>query len=524
MSLSKRVVVVSSDVTDALNQEIQADMDGRRAALQAATEAVEDAVERFGQGEQDFFEISHTLWSLLMVVGLKAVELVWATRRRPVTTNSVRDVKGRKYRYRGEKSYVLRCMFGSGQVTGPQFVRGKDGRRGREICPQMQRMGVLSAGGALDPKLALECAHMASQMPFDSAKAQLERLLPYVPSKRSLMGMADRLAPLALEVLKARDLPSGELIFVQFDGRGLPRMSEEELRKRCTPHQKGDAARPRRRRNRSRILDTRIEVGKNRTKTQEVSVAIVYALRRRVDDEGKEHWEPAGEKQYFARMGDRAAVLAHVSDQLARLESQPERIIFLTDGAKHYEDLHATYLPQAEHVVDYYHVCEYLWEAAAAICSAKEERRAWVAVAKGFLLKGESSATLALLKIGRLGIPTRGPGTKERRERVDAAIGYIEKRQDKMPYDELLEQGLEIGSGAIESAVRQVVALRFDGPGMRWGEQRPNKMLDLVCVRLSGGWKELETALRRNLRSEGRDVTRMTPIGVAEQRAQAAAA
>jgi hypothetical protein len=52
----------------------------------------------------------------------------------------------------------------------------------------------------------------------------------------------------------------------------------------------------------------------------------------------------------------------------------------------------------------------------------------------------------------------------------------------------------------------------------------PHGVPPLVCVRLNGGWKELETALRRNLRSEGRDVTRMTPIGVAEQRAQAAAA
>lgn len=60
-----------------------------------------------------------------------------------------------------------------------------------------------------------------------------------------------------------------------------------------------------------------------------------------------------------------------------------------------------------------------------------------------------------------------------------------------MRCDELLEAGLEIGSGAVESAVRQVVALRFDGSGMRWGDDRANRMLSLVYVRLSRRWNKL---------------------------------
>ncbi len=38
-----------------------------------------------------------------------------------------------------------------------------------------------------------------------------------------------------------------------------------------------------------------------------------------------------------------------------------------------------------------------------------------------------------------------------------------------MRYDLLRKQWLDIGTGAVEGAVRNVVAVRLDGPGMRWG-------------------------------------------------------
>ena len=64
-----------------------------------------------------------------------------------------------------------------------------------------------------------------------------------------------------------------------------------------------------------------------------------------------------------------------------------------------------------------------------------------------------------------------------------------------MPYPALLDRGIDIGSGAIESAVRQIVELRFDGPGMKWGDDRPQHMLDLVCARLSRLSEELQESI-----------------------------
>jgi hypothetical protein len=126
-------------------------------------------------------------------------------------------------------------------------------------------------------------------------------------------------------------------------------------------------------------------------------------------------------------------------------------------------------------------------------------------------------------------IDSQGPQNgrfKGRREELASAIRYIKTRREMMPYDALLDEGLEIGSCAIESAVRQVVQMRFDGPGMRWGADRPDKMLDLVCTRLSGFWAQLEDRTRQRA-STPRKVRRITPLGalgVAEARQMEATA
>ena len=55
-------------------------------------------------------------------------------------------------------------------------------------------------------------------------------------------------------------------------------------------------------------------------------------------------------------------------------------------------------------------------------------------------------------------------------------------------YKELLEQDLEISSGAVEGAVRYVVSQRFDSAGMRWIRERAEALLQLRCIENNGEW------------------------------------
>jgi hypothetical protein len=60
-----------------------------------------------------------------------------------------------------------------------------------------------------------------------------------------------------------------------------------------------------------------------------------------------------------------------------------------------------------------------------------------------------------------------------------------------MRYAELRREDLDIGTGAVEGAVRNLVGMRLDGPGMRWGRDRAELILHLRCILLNGQWDAL---------------------------------
>ena len=65
----------------------------------------------------------------------------------------------------------------------------------------------------------------------------------------------------------------------------------------------------------------------------------------------------------------------------------------------------------------------------------------------------------------------------EFRESLQALIRYNSEDTGRMCYDEYLRLGCGIGSGAVESAHKQVVHARFRQAGMRWreaGARRPS--------------------------------------------------
>ena len=64
-----------------------------------------------------------------------------------------------------------------------------------------------------------------------------------------------------------------------------------------------------------------------------------------------------------------------------------------------------------------------------------------------------------------------------------------------MQYHRLRRQDLDIGSGVVEGAVRHLVGVRLDGPGMRWSRDRMEAVLYLRCVLINGQWDDFERAL-----------------------------
>ena len=80
---------------------------------------------------------------------------------------------------------------------------------------------------------------------------------------------------------------------------------------------------------------------------------------------------------------------------------------------------------------------------------------------------------------------------------VRACHRYIRNRPGQFDYPRAIENGLPIGSGAIESAHRHVIQERMKISGAWWKVDNAEKMLALRTLRANGNWDkywELEKA------------------------------
>ena len=84
------------------------------------------------------------------------------------------------------------------------------------------------------------------------------------------------------------------------------------------------------------------------------------------------------------------------------------------------------------------------------------------------------------------------PHTPELREKLQSLIAYYSEHAGRMHYDEYLRLGYGIGSGAVESAHKQVVHARFRQAGMRWSEAGARRLLALRLLLLNDQWALLD--------------------------------
>jgi len=84
------------------------------------------------------------------------------------------------------------------------------------------------------------------------------------------------------------------------------------------------------------------------------------------------------------------------------------------------------------------------------------------------------------------------PKTPELREKLQGLIAYYSANAGRMRYAEYLRLGYGIGSGAVESAHKQVVHARFRQAGMRWSEAGARRLLALRLLLLNDQWALLD--------------------------------
>ena len=98
--------------------------------------------------------------------------------------------------------------------------------------------------------------------------------------------------------------------------------------------------------------------------------------------------------------------------------------------------------------------------------------------AKDLLWERGPTAVMSLLT------PLQAP-TEERQQVLNTERGYFRATAERMQYPTYREQGLPIGSGAVESAANHLVQQRMKRAGMRWSELGARAILHLRCAMLN---------------------------------------
>lgn len=138
------------------------------------------------------------------------------------------------------------------------------------------------------------------------------------------------------------------------------------------------------------------------------------------------------------------------------------------DGAEWIWNLTMDLFPDSLQIVDWFHACQHLSQAASALFPADPERaKRWYAHRQNDLFHGAAASIALELECADLSDHAR----------------YFRTHQRRMQYQEFREDGYPIGSGTIESGIKQFKS-RLTGAGMRWSRPAARQMLLLRAAAL----------------------------------------
>ena len=142
------------------------------------------------------------------------------------------------------------------------------------------------------------------------------------------------------------------------------------------------------------------------------------------------------------------------------------------DGSPWIWNLAAEHFYDSHQVVDWYHAAEHLATASHLLPGeGTPAAKRWFKAHKPPSFQGHALHIAQELTAAA----QRHPAIAEELERE---AGYLRSNYRRMNYLEMREEGWPIGSGMVESGIKQFKA-RFTGPGMRWSRSSAEGLLPI---------------------------------------------
>lgn len=155
-------------------------------------------------------------------------------------------------------------------------------------------------------------------------------------------------------------------------------------------------------------------------------------------------------------------------------------LIFLGDGAAWIWNLVQSYFPDAIQIVDWFHACEYLMPIAKLAFSDKKRQAEWVKMVKQWLWEGHLDEVIAAC--------AQHIHPQRDLDPAQVAVTYFTNNRARMDYPTYRANGYQIGSGTIESGIKQIAGKRMKVSGARWNLDSARLVAKARAAFLSGEW------------------------------------
>lgn len=185
---------------------------------------------------------------------------------------------------------------------------------------------------------------------------------------------------------------------------------------------------------------------------------------------------------YVAHLGSSKAFLPKMEYHIENINNK----VFIADGATWIWNWIEDTYPHCEQIVDFYHAKEHLCEFAKDYFKNKDQRNNWIDKQSEIMLtEGISPVIKALGKL------------PNKTEKLRQLMGYYKNHEKRMQYHLFKEKGLIIGSGAIESAHKDVLQKRLKLSGQRWTKKGLQQMAQLRVIYKSGKWEQIKQLCKK---------------------------
>ena len=238
----------------------------------------------------------------------------------------------------------------------------------------------------------------------------------------------------------------------------------------------------------------------------EPKLFVIYVI------DAKGELESTFRPAYDATLGDADAMFELLVAYLWALgAAAAEFLAVLGDGAKwiweRAPELAARIglpIERLRQVVDKYHAVEYLCETAKQAAPDGKPDANWLRRAKQLLDNGDAVGVAWNIEL--LGEAIDDP---EFASRAD----YFLRNADRMRYPSFKREGIPIGSGAAESAIRRVVNLKLKGNGKFWLAEHAEAMLMMRCYLKCGRFDDFINWVQATATPWWNSVHYLSPLG-----------